>query len=153
MYKNILLASHGTVGAKAAENTALKMCSPTTHLTHLFIVPDFWKHMLGDDWLNNSNTRIQFEDYLESQLTKDVEENIIRVENKFRSKGVDYLAKVVFGTPEKCLLETCCDKNFNCVVIGSPRPKDMPGITSKMFSKVLAKKLNTPLVTVPHPNA
>lgn len=50
----ILLASHGTPGARAAERAAFDLCAADGRLCHLVIVPDFWKGMLGDDWLNNA---------------------------------------------------------------------------------------------------
>ena len=150
---NVLLASHGTIGAKEAENAAIKMCTAKTQLTHLCVIPELWKHMLGDDWLNNSKTRITFENYLESQLLLEVENNLSRVKEIFTNKGIRYTAKIAFGKPDKCLLDYCSDKNFDCVVMGSPRPKDIPGIKSKMLTATLRKKLATPLVTTPHPNA
>jgi hypothetical protein len=41
--KNILCASHGTDGARAAEAAALELCGTGTALHHLIVVPDFWK--------------------------------------------------------------------------------------------------------------
>ncbi|HDZ79452.1 MAG TPA: universal stress protein, partial [Gammaproteobacteria bacterium] len=50
---HVLLASHGTVGAQAAEQMAIRMCSSGAKLHHLIVVPSLWKGMTGDDWLNN----------------------------------------------------------------------------------------------------
>jgi hypothetical protein len=50
----ILLASHGTPGARAAEAAAFDLCAQEGRVHHLVVVPDFWKGMLGDDWLNNA---------------------------------------------------------------------------------------------------
>ena len=58
--KNILLASHGTIGAQAAEQAAFNMCRKNTQITHLIVIPKFWKDILGDDWLNNDCTRNKF---------------------------------------------------------------------------------------------
>lgn len=55
--KKILCASHGTEGARAAEDQALGFCHSDVTLHHLIVVPDFWKGMMGDDWLNNAATQ------------------------------------------------------------------------------------------------
>ena len=73
-YQKILLASHGTDGAKAAETQALDLCarqSPKPSIHHLLVVPDFWKGMMGDDWLNNAVTQIRFGKYVENQLANE----------------------------------------------------------------------------------
>jgi hypothetical protein len=75
--KQILLASHGTAGACAAEKAALNMCSFESQLHHLFVVPDFWKGMLGDDWLNNAITQINYGKYLEGELEKDIQVRLV----------------------------------------------------------------------------
>ena len=64
MSTNVLLASHGTDGAKAAEKMALQVCEKGARLHHLLVVPSFWKGMTGDDWLNNGSTRDNFRRYL-----------------------------------------------------------------------------------------
>jgi hypothetical protein len=56
----ILLASHGTAGARAAEAAALDRCAGGATLHQLVVVPDLWKGMLGDDWLNNAVTQARF---------------------------------------------------------------------------------------------
>ena len=74
---NVLLASHGTKGAIAAERAALDMCKKGDRLHHLLVVPTLWEGMTGDDWLNNGSTRNRFRRYLESELEKEVIEHIL----------------------------------------------------------------------------
>ncbi|MBI3917985.1 MAG: hypothetical protein HY322_13365 [Betaproteobacteria bacterium] len=45
--QRILLASHGTPGARAAESIALALAMPGATLFHLTVVPDFWRGMPG----------------------------------------------------------------------------------------------------------
>ena len=71
----ILLASHGTPGARAAERVALDLCAPGGRLHHLVVVPDFWKGMLGDDWLNNAAVHVRFGRYVENQLEREIVEH------------------------------------------------------------------------------
>ena len=95
----IILASHGTAGARAAEDVALALCAENgATLLHLlvvpdfwkdiFVVPDFWKGMMGDDWLNNAVTRIRFGDYVENQLAGDAAGEIDRLAKAAESLGI-----------------------------------------------------------------
>jgi hypothetical protein len=70
-HQRVLVASHGTDGARAAETLALASCAPGATLHHLYVVPDLWRGMMGDDWLNNVRTRIRFGDYLEGELASE----------------------------------------------------------------------------------
>jgi nucleotide-binding universal stress UspA family protein len=151
--QNILLASHGTIGAQAAEQKVFEMCASNAHITHLLVVPEFWKDMLGDDWLNNSVTRIQFEDYLETELGQEVDQHIDRVHSRLEKLGICSTHKIVFGNPDKCLVNTCGLSEFDLIVMGSPRPKGTAGLRSRMTTKFTARQLTIPLLAVPHPNA
>ena len=66
----VLLASHGTPGARAAERAALALAAPAATIFHLVVVPDLWKGMMGDDWLNNASTRAAYGRHVESQLAQ-----------------------------------------------------------------------------------
>ena len=74
--KHSLLASHGTEGARAAEKLSYSYCGPGTTLHHLIVVPDLWKGMQGDDWLNNAWTRDAFGRHVEGQLEADAREQL-----------------------------------------------------------------------------
>ena len=39
---------------------ALALAAPGARLSQLVVVPDFWKGMMGDDWLNNASTRDEY---------------------------------------------------------------------------------------------
>jgi len=151
--QNILLASHGTIGAQAAEQKVFEMCVSNARIMHLLVVPEFWKDMLGDDWLNNSVTRIQFEFYLETKLGQEVDQHIDRVHSRLEKLGICSTHKIVFGDPEKCLINTCDLSEFDLVIMGSPRPKGIAGLRSRMATKLTARRLTIPLLAVPHPNA
>ncbi len=151
-HKKILLASHGTDGARAAERYALDLCSDGAELHQLVVVPDFWKGMMGDDWLNNAHTRDTYGRYVESELEKELLAYVQLVINEARTRKITYSYRIVLGKPEACLLELCEKENFDLAVIGSPRPKGMTGIRSRMALEPLARSLETPLVIVPYPH-
>ena len=153
MVNNVLLASHGTDGAKAAEKMAFEVCEKGAKLHHLVVVPTLWKGMTGDDWLNNGSTRDTFRRYLEDQLSKEVDENCQRISELAKQHEVTYSNEVVVGEPEECLLEACKKQQFDLVVMGSPRPKGKSGLRSRMSTEPFMRaELDTKLLVVPYPD-
>lgn len=150
--KKILLASHGTPGALAAEQVAIDMCRENNaSLHHLLVVPDFWKGMMGDDWLNNAITQSRFGDYVENQLAQEAATEIERIEDVCKQADIDCSNTVRLGKPAVCLTDTVQKDNFDIVVIGSPRPKGSPGYRSRMDLEFLVRSLSLPILTIPHP--
>jgi len=151
-FADLVLASHGTPGARAAEAIALDLCAERgASLHHLYVVPDFWKGMMGDDWLNNAVTQIRFGRYVENQLARETAEEVDRLADQAEKRGVAISVEVRLGKPAECLLEFCAQRNPGLVVIGSPRPKGSPGLRSRMALEPLAHGLAAPLLIVPHP--
>ncbi len=151
MFQHILLASHGTEGAIAAENMALQICAANGRINHLIVVPEFWQGMTGDDWLNNGITRDRFRDYLESALHQDIEQQCERVNQKTADRGLTCRHVVLSGKPEQALLRQTETHAYDLVVIGAPRPDSKPGLRSTMLTKKLISTLKTALLIVPHP--
>lgn len=155
MFRHILLASHGTVGAIAAENMAIQVCAPEGKIDHLIVVPEFWQSMTGDDWLNNGTTRDQFRDYLQTELGKEIDQQCDRIHKKIAAHALAYDRVIVFGNPEKALLNQASNTAYDLVVMGSPRTaagiKGKFSLRSTMLTQKLAQTLQTALLIVPHP--
>lgn len=149
----VLLASHGTEGALAAELAALDACAAGATLTHLIVVPELWKDMMGDDWLNNGVSRDRFARYLESELGNEIEQHRARVETAAQQHQVLYHCDIVMGKPDKCLVDACQVNHYELVVTGSPRPKGKAGLRSRMMTDHVIKNLCTPLLIVPYPDS
>jgi nucleotide-binding universal stress UspA family protein len=152
-FSQILVASHGTAGARAAEALALSLCAPGGTLLHLLVIPDLWRGMMGDDWLNNARTRIAFGDYLEGQIGREVSDELERVAQDAAARGLGYRCEVRQGRPADCLLAFCREINCDLVVIGAPRPKGAQGLRSRLDLEIAARGLRTPLLIAPHPHA
>jgi len=148
----VLLASHGTEGAMAAEQMAFKMCGRGAHLHHLIVVPGFWKGTTGDDWLTNGSTRDTFRRYLEAELGREVDENFVRVGAAAVERELDYTNDMVVGEPDECLLDSSRQQDYDLIILGSPRPKGKSGLRSRMITDALTHKLTTPLLIVPYPD-
>jgi nucleotide-binding universal stress UspA family protein len=151
MFQYILLASHGTEGAIAAENMALRICAPAGRIDHLVVVPEFWRDMTGDDWLNNGMTRDQFRDYLENALRQEIDQQCQRVNKETSDRGLVCRHVVLSGKPELVLLRQTRTHAYDLIVMGSPRPGGKPGLRSTMLTEKLVHVLETALLIVPHP--
>jgi len=149
---NILLASHGTEGAQAAEVMAFKLCKKGGHVHHLIVVPSLWQGMTGDDWLNNGSTRDRYRRYLETELGKEIDEHCLTVQQQSEQQGIHYHRDIQLGKPDQCLIDYSKQQAFDLVVIGSPRPKGVPGLRSRMNTETLVKKLGIHLLIVPFPD-
>lgn len=149
---HVLLASHGTHGAQAAEQMVFNLCEKGATVHHLVVVPSFWSGMTGDDWLNNGSTRDRFRRYLEAELEKEVEEHFQRVSQQAEANAIHYTSEVVVGEPEQCLLDAAHKQSFDLIVMGSPRPKGAKGLRSRMSTEPLTRGLKVPLLIVPYPN-
>lgn len=145
--RTLLLAHHGTDGARVAEEAAYGMAQPGhTRIVHLLVVPDFWRGMQGDDWLNNAWTRDTFAGHVEGQLQAEAEAELRAVESRCRERGIDCASLVRVGDPAECLLGAAAEVEADLVVIGPPRPKGTPGYRSRMDLERLARGLSVPLV-------
>ncbi len=149
--QHILLASHGTLGAQAAEKLALELCQPDTVLHHLIVVPDLWGGMMGDDWLNNASTRDTYGQYVEAQIGREIDQHRAVLEQEIKSRGIRFQTKIVLGQPEQCLIEYAVESKADLVVIGSPRPPELSGLRSRMTLEKLARALSVPLLIAPYP--
>lgn len=143
----LLLAHHGTDGAKRAEALAYRIAPPEGgHIVHLLVVPELWAGMQGDDWLNNASTRDTFGSYVEGLLEKDAAEQLAAVEAHCKERGLAYTAILRVGDPADCLLATVREVPVDLVVIGPPRPKKTSGLRSRMDLEKLVRGLPVPLV-------
>ena len=150
--RNILLAYHGTDGAKLAEELAFRIVPPGGGIAHLLVVPGLWAGMQGDDWLNNASTRDTFGSYVEGLLEKDSTEQAAAIEAHCKALGLNYTPLLRVGDPADCLLAAVRDVAVDLIVIGPPRPKKTSGLRSRMDLEKLVRGLTIPLLVAPHPH-
>lgn len=148
-FRHVVLSSHGTPGAQAAERAALAWCAPGAMLSQLVVVPELWKGMVGDDWLNNASTREAYGRHVERQLEREIATEVQRVRMQAEQRGLRYACRTVLGAPAACLVAYCRELAPELVVIGAPRPRGTAGLRSRMQMEVLVRGLAAPLVVVP----
>jgi nucleotide-binding universal stress UspA family protein len=150
--KHILLASHDTAGAHAAEKLAYTFCTTDTTLHHLIVVPDFWKGTMGDDWLNNASTRETFGNYLESQLEQEIRTHVKRMLQETEQRKINYEYEIVQGKPTECLIKRAATGPVDVIVMGSYRPKANTGLNSRMLDESIFRQIHVPLLIAPYPH-
>lgn len=148
-FNKILVASHDTAGARAAEQLACTLCETGGTIHHLYVVPDFWKGMMGDDWLNNAVTQDRYGKYVEGQLGREIDAARDRLEKEVEARGLNYHFEFSVGKPAERLLEVAGTLSPDIVVIGAPRPKGSPGLRSRMDLETLVRGLSMPLIVAP----
>lgn len=155
MFTKILLCTHGSKGAQKAESYVFKtmmetMVSPE-QLTVLTIIDKDWSGMSSDDWLNTSTTRTQFKDYVQEQLTREIDEDWQRIRDEYPlSKKCQFMN--VVGGIEETIAEVATKLQCDLVVMG-PYHKKPRRLTSVIMERGLAhtisnKKLH-PLLPCP----
>lgn len=143
----LLLAHHGTAGAERALELSLQLAVPgATRLVHLYVVPDFWGGMQGDDWLNNAWTRDAFADHVERQLEQEARERMGALAERCAAAGVACNPILRYGKPAECLIAAAREREADLVVIGPPRPKGELGLRSRMDLESLARGLTVQLL-------
>lgn len=130
----------------------MSICAKGGKIHHLIVVPSFWRGMTGDDWLNNGNTRDLFRRYLENELGREVDDHCGRVSRKSSKYGLRYSKEIILGEPSHVLIDVSKKETPDLIIIGSPRPKGVKGLRSRMLTKNLVHSLQIPLLLiVPYP--
>jgi nucleotide-binding universal stress UspA family protein len=107
--------------------------------------------MMGDDWLNNVSTREAYCKHVESQLAGEITRHQQSLCTRAEAAGAQYSSRVVIGKPAECLLEFAAETEPALIVVGSPRPRGVAGLRSRMRMETLVSALRAPLLVVPHP--
>lgn len=147
-----LLASHGSRGGIAAENAAIDYSNQGDDLDHLYVVPLWWSHMTGDDWLNNGITRNRYRDYLQNELTQESEEVINRVRQECKQKKINYNALITIGDSDESLYLQSNKHTYGKIFIGSRRPKHVEGLQDIMLTRKIIKKIGVKLEVIDYPH-
>ncbi|WP_018125617.1 universal stress protein [Desulfovibrio oxyclinae] len=148
MFKKILLATHGTPGARKAEALAADWAKRTgAELLVLSVANEAWKDMTCDDWLNTSTTRNTFGGYVEGQISAEVD----RLHTRIREDMQDISPKFacVVGKPFEAIAEVAAETEADVLIIGARQKKQAPGFKDRVTAKDLHPLLPCPLVVAP----
>lgn len=148
MFKTILLATHGTPGAQQAEALAADWARKTgARLLVLSVANEAWKDMTCDDWLNTSTTRNTFGNYVEGQISAEVERLHTRIRKDLSDLEPEFLC--IVGKPHEAIAEAARKTEADVLVIGARQKKQAPGFKDRVTAKELHPLLPCPLVIAP----
>ena len=118
MFKKILLATHGTEGAKKAEQYSYELAKVFGAKLHgLYVIHSGWGSLVGIEWLHSSHTRMEFYRYAEAQFNLRASE----VLESFRKFAADIKVStaVKVGEPTEIILEEAKAYHADLIVVGS----------------------------------
>lgn len=147
MFTNILLCTHGSKGAQKAEAYVfdeMRKKLPSAQLSVLTIIDKDWSGMSSDDWLNTSTTRTQFKDYVQEQLTREIDEDWARIRTSY-GVGDECRFMNVVGGIEETIAEVAEKLGCDLVVLG-PYHKKPRRLTSVVMEKGLADTISNKIL-------
>jgi nucleotide-binding universal stress UspA family protein len=148
--QRILLASHGSDGARAAEETAMRVCAGGATIQHLVVVHEaIWKGMDATDWRSSPGLRNEFAGYLEDQLRREILEHSGRLRQQVEARGLHYDLEMLQGDPGEMLLWQARAIGPDLIVVGAPRARGRPGLRSRMLSVQVLRALTVPVLVAP----
>lgn len=148
--RTILLASHGSNGARAAEDLALQLCAEGGTIRHLVVVHEaIWKGMDATDWRSGPALRNEFAGYLEDELRREIQEHSQALRERVEARGLHYQLDALQGDPDAMLVALAERLQPDLVVLGAPRPKGRPGLRSRMLNEKLLRALAVPVLIAP----
>lgn len=159
MFKKILLCTHGSEGAKKAEALVFDKLAKdisAKQVIVLTVIDKDWSQMSSDDWLNTSTTRTQFKDYVQEQLTREIEEEWQTIQTAFPDSKNARFMKVVGGV-ESTIAEVAEKTACDLIVMGPCRIKKRrltsvkmeKGLAATISNKKLHPALPCPLLIAP----
>jgi len=146
--KHILLATHGTPGARKAEGLARQWADTYgAKVTVLSIINEAWGDMTCDDWLNTSTTRNQFGSYVAGEIAKEIGAVWDRLREEFDGVELDFLSKG--GKLDDVLAEAAEKTGCDVAIMGAWQKKQAPGFKDRFQNKRLHPQMPCPLVVAP----
>ncbi len=145
MFKRILVATHGTEGAKKAEAYAIGLAREFGSELHgLYVIHKGWSSLVGIEWLHPSRTRMEFYKYAETEFNRRAEEVLEALRE--HSTGIEVTISIRVGEPAEVIAEEARDKGIDLIVIGSSSNRRSEEYKAKVSLKKLVKFAPCPVL-------
>lgn len=149
MFKKILIATHGTNGAKKAEELALEIaCQNEAELFALYVINSNWSSLTGIEWLNASHTRMKFYRHLETELYKKAEKTLGDINNLAVKRGVKINNIISVGVPEDVLVDECLKNQIDLLVLGRKAKGERAEYKYSLQLKKIKNHVSCPILLV-----
>ncbi len=136
MFKRILVATHGTEGAKKAEIYGIGLARALGAELHgLYVIHRDWSSLVGIEWLHSSHARMEFYRYAESEFNLRAKEVLEAF--KQHANGMEVSTAIKVGEPAEVIAEEAKDSHVDIIVIGA----SSTGRSEEYKARISLKKL------------
>lgn len=145
MFKRILIATHGTEGAKKAEAYAIGLAREFGAEIHgLYVIHKDLGSLVGIEWLHNSHVRMEFYRHAESEFYLRAEEVLDAFGE--HAKGIEVATAIKVGEPAEVIAEEARDIGADLIVIGGESSVRSEEYKAKVSLKKLVKLAPCPVL-------
>lgn len=149
MFKRILIATHGTEGAKKAESYAIELAEALGADLHgLYVIHKGWGSMVGIEWLHSSEKRMEFYRYAESELYRMADAALTGFVQRAEAHGLNVKSSVRVGDPGDVIAEEAGALGTDLVIIGSNNSVRSEEYKARISLKRLMKLTPCPVLVV-----
>lgn len=151
MKKQIVLFTDGSEASAKATGLAVELADfHKTNINAFFIIDSGWGSLLGDEWINTSETRMRFFNWFEGELKTFAAESLKKVIEKAQEKGVPAQTQILIGHTEKLIIETSKENHTSYLVLPNPNATS-PGAAGGLKYSIssLAKRISCPILIGP----
>ena len=147
MFNKILIATHGTKGARKAELYAIRLARAfDAELLGLYVIHKGWSSLVGIEWLHASHVRMEFYRYAESQFHQRA--NQVLDELRSRTEGIKIVTSVRVGEPTDVIAEEAEKNQAEIIVVGTDSSERSEEYRARISIKKLIKKAPCPVLVV-----
>lgn len=151
MKGQILFVTDGSPSSEEAGKAAIEMAlSWSVPIKVLYVLDEGWKHLLGDEWINTSATRMNFFHWYEDGLMKHSESVLNEFLQQAVNGGVNAEVEVRVGKTEKVIAEAAVAAEAALLVLPNPHstaPAAAAGLRYNLNS--LSKRVKCPIYIGP----
>jgi nucleotide-binding universal stress UspA family protein len=145
MFRRILVATHGTEGAKKAESYAIGLAREFGSELHgLYVIHKDLSSLVGIEWLHSSHVRMDFYRYAESEFYLRAKEVLDAFGE--HARGMEVTTAVKVGEPTEVIADEARDKGVDLIVIGGSSNGRSEEYKAKVSLKRLVKLAPCPVL-------
>ena len=149
MFKKILVATHGTEGAKKAETCGIELSKTfCTELYGLYVIPSSWAEIAGIEWLHSSKVRMEFYKHMETELNRRAKEVIDEFTRKALNYQITVIPLVKVGKPELIIIDESKKNNIDLLILGRRIKSKSEEYKYTISFKKLEKTLTCPILLI-----
>lgn len=145
MFRRILVATHGTDGAKNAESYAIGLAMELGAELHgLYVINKDWGSLVGIEWLHSSDVRMEFYRYAETEFYLRAKEVLDALRED--AGGMEITTAIKVGELTEVIADEARNKDVNLIIIGSGSNKRSEEYKAKISLKKLFKLAPCPVL-------